>query len=353
MKAAVYYGPEAIRVGDVPDPTIDAGHQMLVAVKATSICGSDLHIYRGALDAIMNPGHSRTGHELCAEVLETGSDVTAFRPGDCVTIGYSCSCGDCYMCRAGETAHCETTGKAVYGFGDAFGDLNGTHAELMLLSYAQGHTLRLPAGLPEEAAVILSCNLPTALIANRLVDVQPGESVALIGCGPTGLMALDIVRHRGPGQLVALDPIPFRRQQAASRGALALDANAPDLIEQAMTLTSGRGFDKTIEMVGSRESFQTALSITRAGGTVSVNGVFCDEQFDLNLAQVTLQDLQLRINGFASVQPYMHDALRLIETGLIDPRSYFSHSFSLEQIDQAFSTFHHKREDALKVLIRP
>ena len=139
MKAAVYFGPEDIRCTDIGEPEIKHSHEMLVKVKATSICGSDLHLYRGSLDAIMDKGKSQTGHELVGEVLETGKSVSGFQTGDRVTMAYSCSCGECYMCNVGQTAHCETTRKGVYGFGVPFGNMNGTHAELMTIPYADAH----------------------------------------------------------------------------------------------------------------------------------------------------------------------------------------------------------------------
>lgn len=162
MKAAIYFGPEDIRCTDISAPEIKHPHEILVKVKAASICGSDLHLYRGTLDAIMDNGKSQTGHELVGEVLETGNSVDRFQAGDRVTMAYSCSCGECYMCNAGQTAHCETTQKGVYGFGVPFGNLNGTHAELMTIPYADAHALKIPETVTDAAAVTLSCNLTSA-----------------------------------------------------------------------------------------------------------------------------------------------------------------------------------------------
>ncbi len=140
----------------------------------------------------MEKGVSQTGHELCGEVLEIGSNISKFKVGDRVAMAYSCSCGDCYMCDCGQTAHCETTQKAVYGFGVPFGNLNGTHTQEMILHHAEGHTIIIPDNISDASALTLSCNLPSAVIANELVNIQVGEKVAIIGAGPTGLMALDI-----------------------------------------------------------------------------------------------------------------------------------------------------------------
>jgi alcohol dehydrogenase len=353
LKAAVYFGPHDIRCTHIPDSTLSADHEVLVKVAATSICGSDLHLYRGALDPIMVKGKSQTGHELVGEVLDVGKSVGRFKRGDRISMAYSVSCGHCYMCAVGQTAHCETTQKAVYGFGAPFGDLNGTHAETIVLPHADGHAIKIPKEIPDGAALTLSCNLPSAVIANQLADIRPGEKVALIGCGPTGLMALDIALHRGAGGIVAFDTVPHRLALAAQKGAIALDSSAEGWREKALELTSGRGFDKIIEMVGYPETLQMSLDLARPGATIAALGVFCDSTFNLNLADVFLRDITLHMNGFGNVQPVMWEALRMMERGVIRPQDYFSHTFALTDIHKAFSTFSEKSDGALKMLIRP
>lgn len=353
MKAAVYFGARDIRCVEIPDASIAKEHEMLVKVNATSICGSDLHLYRGALDPIMVKGESQTGHELIAEVLDVGPRVSRFARGDRISMAYSASCGECYMCRVQQTAHCETTKKSVYGFGVPFGNLNGTHAEALVIPHADAHAIKVPAGIPDGAALTISCNLPSAYIANRLADIQPGESVAIVGCGPTGLMALDIALHRGPGKVVALDKVAYRLQIAMNKGAVAIDAGAVDWKERALAECGGRGFDKVIEVVGYPETLQMCIDLVRPGGTIAAVGVFTDQTFNLNLADVFLRDISLHMNGFANVQPYMWDALRLLEKGVVNPQEYFSHTFALNEIDKAFSTFSEKKSGAMKMLIRP
>lgn len=353
MKAAVYYGPEQIRATEIPDPSISADHEMLVKVIATSICGSDLHLYRGALDPIMEKGKSQTGHELLGEVLEVGSRVGRFKKGDRVSMAYSCSCGHCYMCEVGQTAHCETTNKAIYGFGVPFGNLNGTHAEAMVIPHADAHTVHVPKSIPDAAGLTLSCNLPSAIIANELADIQVGESVALVGCGPTGMMTLEIALQRGPGRVVVLDKVAHRLDVARQKGVVAIDASQPDWKDKALAECGGRGFDKVIEVVGYPETLQMCLDIVRPGGTVAAIGVFTDGAFNLNLADVFLRDITVHMNGFANVQPYMWKGLRLLERGVVKPEQYFSHTFALADIDRAYATFHTKCDNAMKVLIRP
>jgi len=354
MKAAIYYGPKKIEVGEVSDAAIDAEGSILVEVLGTSICGSDLHLYRGAFDGIMKGGHSQTGHELVGTVVDVGAAVGRFRKGDRVTMAYSCSCGECYMCNVGQTAHCETTGKAVYGFGTAFGDLNGTHAEALVLHHADAHVLKVPSEVSEAAAITLSCNLPTAVIANRLLGVVPGEKVAVVGCGPTGLMALDLLMKNGAAQVVyALDSVPHRLSLAESKGAVPVNIDDADWLAETLDSIGGRGFDRVIEMVGSGQALQSCLDLIRAGGTIAALGVFPEDSFNLVLADVFLRDISLHMNGFANVQPFMWESLRLIEGGVVEPSEYFTHEFRLDDIDKAFATFDGKVDGANKMMIRP
>jgi alcohol dehydrogenase len=301
----------------------------------------------------MERGKSQTGHELIGEVLQVGRSVGRFKPKDRVSMGYSVSCGHCYMCEVGQTAHCETSNKAVYGFGVPFGSLNGTHAEAVVLPHADGHAMKIPASIGDAAAVTLSCNLPSAIIANRFADLRAGESLALVGCGPTGMMALDLALARGPGRVVVLDKLEGRLAIARKKGATAIDITQDGWKERALAETGGRGFDKVIEVVGLPESLKMSLELVRAGGTVSAIGVFCDNSFNLDLADVFLRNISLHMNGFANVQPDMWEALRLMERGVIDAESYFSHTFALTEIARAFDIFHHKKDGAMKMLIRP
>ena len=353
MRTAIYYGPQDVRCGEKPEPEINESHQVLVEVDATSICGSDLHVYRGALDAMLEPGHSQIGHELIAHVREVGRGVGKFKAGDRISMAYSCSCGECYMCEVGQTAHCETTQKAVYGFGVPFGVLNGTHTEALILPHADGHAIKVPDAIDHASALTLSCNLPSAIIANKLADIQPGENVAIIGCGPTGLLTMDIALGKSAGQLVCIDQLDYRLSIAEKKGATIINSSNENWKEQALAHTNGRGFDKVIEVVGYPETLQMCLDIIRPGGTIAAIGVFCDQDFNLVLADVFLRDISLHMNGFANVQPYMWEGIRLMERGVINPSEYFSHTYTLDHIDQAFSTFYEKSDHALKMLIKP
>lgn len=353
MKAAVYFGPQDVRVQTVPDPILREPGSVIVKVQATSICGSDLHLYRGTMDGIMEKGHSRLGHELCGQVIEVGRDVQTLVPGDRVSMAYSASCGQCWMCLHGMTAHCLTTQKAVYGFGKAFGDLNGTQAEYMEIPYADAHTVKIAPSLSDEMALLLSCNMPSALIAATLLDIQPGDTVGIVGLGPTGMMALALARSRTDAAIMAFDPLGYRREWASSHfQAAALSGNPGDR-EVVMEETQHRGLDKVIEAVGTPQSLELSLSIVRPGGTVAAMGVFTDAAWPLNLADVFLRDISLHMHGFANVYPFMEEAQLILSQHTVDLTGLFTHEFSLDDTSEAYEIFSGKQDHVMKVVIRP
>ena len=353
MRAAVYFGPKDIRTIDVDDPKITAPHQMLVKVRATSICGSDLHIWRGTLDQAMGKGKSGLGHELSGEVIDKGADVSRFQKGDRVAMAYSASCGECFQCRANNTAHCETTKSAVYGFGVGFGDLNGTQADFMVLPYADTHTLKVDPELSDAEVLCLSCNLPTAVLANKLAEIKIGDSLAIVGLGPTGMMALELAVQRGPGKIFAFDRVKHRRDVARHRYGVEVLEPGETGIATVKEATGGRGVDRVIEMVGSGDSFDLSLALARPGATIAALGVFTDMEHNINLLDVFFRDLSLHMRGFASVWPQMWEAHRMIKEGRVNLEQMFTHKFTLEQTDKAYQIFGNKADNVQKVLITP
>ncbi len=353
MKATVYFGPRDVRVQDVADATLSGADSVIVKVLATSICGSDLHLYRGTLDGIMDRGHSRLGHELCGEVVEVGNRVQTLRPGDRISMAYSASCGECWMCQHGMTAHCLTTHKGVYGFGSTFGDLNGTQAEYMEIPYADGHTIKIDPEVNDEMGLLLSCNLPTAVNALALTDIQPTDFVGVVGLGPTGMMALELAHGHTEMPIMAFDPLGYRRDLAAQHCQAHVFRGEEDGHAAVMAATEGRGLDKVIEAVGTAQSLSLALSLLRPGGTLAGMGVFTDNEFSLNLADVFLRDISVHMHGFANVYPYMREAQRLLRDHVVDLNGIFTHRFSLESTSEAYRMFADRTENVMKVVITP
>ncbi|CAB3394521.1 alcohol dehydrogenase catalytic domain-containing protein [Kyrpidia spormannii] len=353
MKAAVYKGIRDVGIREKDMPTIQHPDDVIIRVQRTSICGSDLYIYRGDLHETMAPGESGLGHEMVGTVVEVGPSVTRYRVGDRITAAYSVSCGSCPSCRLGMTAHCETTNKAVYGFGRAFGNLEGAQAEYLRIPHAEAHTERVPETISDDQAIFLSCNLPAAITGVENAQIQLGDYVGVVGLGTTGQLALRLAANRGAARLFALDRVPARLAKAAQVGAQTIPVSDPNCVEQVWELTAGHGLDVVIEAAGQRDAFDLALQLLRPGGTYSGLGVYVGGGHPLNIGDVFLRDLRIFTYGFDNTRGHMWPAIRLIERGVIDPATLITHRFTLDQIADAYRLFDQAEDGVIKVAVHP
>ncbi len=356
MRAAVYQGPRTVTIENVPDPTIEEPSDLIVKTTVASMCGSDLYLFNGEVADLVAPGHTTLGHEICGEVIEVGSAVTQFAVGDRVTFPYSASCGRCETCLAGQTAHCLTTGSAIYGFGTAFGDLGGSQAEYVRVPLADGHLEHVPDSIADDAAPFLSCNLPSAAIAVHTAGIEPTDTVALVGCGPTGLLALDLLRRRTGAAVFALDPVAYRRERAEQLGAIALDANPHAIdasIQTILDATNGLGVHKVVEFAGRGAGFDLAVKVARPGATISGGGVYLERDHPAPLFDMFFKNLRLCLNGFANVKPAQWQAMRLVESKVIDPTAVVTHRVKLDEFPAAATQFAEREPGFLKMLITP
>lgn len=353
MRAAVYHGPYDLRIEDVKDASIEQPGDAVVKTLVSSMCGSDLYLYGGEAEPLVVPGSTVLGHEITAEVVEVGAGVGRLKVGDRVTFPYSVTCGTCFSCREGQTAHCETTGKAVYGFGPAFGDLVGSHAEYVRVPMADLNLDVIPADIADDAGIFLSCNLPAAVIATDAAEIGPADVVGVLGCGPSGLLAIELAALHSPRKILAFDKLPYRLAAAEARGATAVNVDTDDVAAIVAEATGGRGVDKVIEFVGRGAAFAMAISIARPGAIVSGGGVFLEQDYPVSLYEMYLKNLQLKLNGFANAKMGQWRATRLLQSGKIDPTALLSHSVSLEEFPAAAASFGHREEGVFKLAIRP
>lgn len=353
MRAAVYHGAYDLRVEDVKDARIEQPDDVVVKTICSSMCGSDLYLYGGEAEALVVPGATVLGHEITAEVVEVGSSVGRLHVGDRVTFPYSVTCGSCFSCREGQTAHCETTAKAVYGFGPAFGDLSGSHAELVRVPMADLNLDVVPEDISDEAGLFLSCNLPAAVIAVDAAEVGPADVVAVIGCGPTGLLAVELAALRSPRTILALDRLPYRLAAAEARGATSINIDTDDVAAVVAEATGGRGVDKVIEFVGRGPAFAMAVSLARPGAIISGGGVFLEQDYPVSLYEMYLKNLQIKLNGFANAKMGQWRATRLLQSGKIDPTALLSHRITLAELPAAAAAFGHRDDGVFKLAIRP
>lgn len=354
MRAAVYHGPGDVRVEDVPDARIEDPRDVLVKTLAASMCGSDLYLYQGEVEQMVDPGRTTLGHEIGGEVVEVGDAVARFTPGDRVTFPYSVSCGTCFFCRVGQTLHCETSGKAIYGYGVAFGDLGGSQAEYVRVPLADSHLEHVPADIDDETAVFLSCNLPAAMIAVDAAQIEPTDRVGVIGCGPTGLLALELARQRTRRPIVAFDKVAGRLAWAKEAGAQTVNVSGETGVDDLVgEMTDGRGLDKVIEFAGRGDAFNLAVSLTRPGGVISGGGVYLEQDHPVSLFDMFFKNLQIRLNGFANAKMGQWRAMQLVLHGVIDPKTVVSHRVSLADFPEAAAGFSARDDGFLKVLIFP
>jgi len=292
VKAMVYQGPGSRAWKQVPDPVIVDPTDVVVRIDTTTICGTDLHILKGDVPAVTQG--RILGHEGVGTVAEVGSAVSTVAVGDRVIISCISACGSCSYCHQGLYAHC-LADEGASGIGWIFGHLiDGTQAELVRVPFADNSLYRVPEGVSDEAAVMLSDILPTGFeIGVRYGRVKPGDVVAVVGAGPVGLASMMTAGLYGAARVIALDLDANRLEQAGSFGATdAVNSGDEDWVEQVLARTDGLGVDVAIEAVGVPATFEACLAIVRPGGSVANVGVH-GASVELPLQDLWIKDLSI------------------------------------------------------------
>ncbi len=351
MKATVFHGPRDVRVETVSDPKINAPTDAIVRITRAAICGSDLHCYHGRDQAA--PGFV-FGHEGVGVVEEVGSGVRRIRKGQRVVIACVVSCGDCFFCRRGQPSQCVETGAPVFGFGKNYagklGDIGGCQAQAVTVPCADYTCYPLPDEVDDDRAVFLADILPTSFFGALNGDIRPGDTVAVLGCGPVGLCAVMSAGLFGPAEIIAIDSIPYRLELAKKMGATPV--TIAEANQKILDKTDGRGADVVIEAVGSVPSMDAAFGYVRGGGTVSVIGVVGAVTYAFPMGLAFMKDLTLRV-GLANMRNHIPHLARLVEKGRIDPKPLISHTLPLSETPRGYQIFDARTEGALKVLIKP
>ena len=343
MKALVYLGPNKKSLEDRPKPLIISPTDAIVKITKTTICGTDLHILKGDVPSCA-PGRI-LGHEGVGIVDAVGSAVTAFKVGDPVLISCISACGKCANCRRQMYSHCSTGGWILGN------SIDGTQAEFVRIPHADMSLYAIPAGVDEEALVMLSDILPTALECGVLNGrVQPGGTVAIVGSGPIGLAALLTAQFYSPAEIIMIDLDDGRLAVAKRFGATATinstDGKAADAV---MKLTAGLGVDTAIEAVGVPTTFELCQQIVAAGGHIANIGVH-GVKVDLHLESLWDRNVTITTRLVDAVSTPM--LLKTLCSHKLDPKPLITHRFKLEHILDAYDTFARAAEThALKVLI--
>lgn len=349
MKALVYGGPGEKSWTDVPDPKIQNPSDVIVKVDTTTICGTDLHILKGDVPAV-EKGRV-LGHEGVGTITETGSSVTSLKVGDRVIISCIKSCGHCSNCKTGLYSHC-LGDEGMSGIGWIFGHLiDGTQAEYVRVPYAENSLHRLPEGVSDEQAVMLSDILPTGFeIGVQYGRVKPGDVVAVVGAGPVGLAAIATAGLYGAASIIALDLDANRLAKAKEFGATeTVLSSANDWKEQVLALTDGQGVDVAIEAVGIPATFSMCTEIVRPGGNVANVGVH-GKPVELHVENLWIQNINISMGLVnANTTPML---LKLVAQKKITAEKFATHHFTFDQFMDAYDTFSRAAEtNALKVVI--
>lgn len=345
MKGLIYRDAFDIEYADAPEPTAEDNRSAIVKVTACGICGSDLHIYQGH-GFSDEPGYC-VGHEAVGEVVETGSAVSRFKSGDKVMISAAVGCGTCRSCMAGKVTHCETRGGRCYGLNHG---LQGVQAEYAMVPVADFGLANIPDGVSEDQALMLTDNLPTAWFGLKNADIQPGDRVAIVGCGPIGLMAVQGAFVMGASEVFAIDLVAERLAMAETLGATGLSSN--EAVAMIAERTSGRMADRVVECVGADSAIELSLKLARSAGTVSFIGVNQNMAFKFPMALAFVKGLTFR-TGTCSVPEHWRELTSLIQAGKLTPEMTISHQMKLEEGAEAYRLFNARENGALKMVLRP
>lgn len=349
MKALVYHGPGDKRWEEVPDPTILAPTDAIVAIDATTICGTDLHILKGDVPAV-TPGRV-LGHEGVGTITAVGQAVSTLAVGDRVILSCISSCGRCDYCKSGVPSHClDPEGES--GIGWIFGHLiDGTQAEYVRVPFAENSVYKLPANVTDAEGVLLSDILPTGHeIGVQYGQVKPGDVVAVVGAGPVGLAAILTAGLYSPAAIIAIDLDPNRVDQARAFGATdGVVASNADWADQVFSLTDGLGVDVAIEAVGIPATFDMCLRIVRPAGTLANVGVH-GRPVELALDRLWISNITMTMGLVNATTTAM--LLKMVAAKKLDARPFVSHEFALSDIASAYDVFSRAQDTgALKVIL--
>jgi len=331
-------------VQERPAPELESRDDAIVAIEASGICGSDLHIYHGRVK--IEPGFT-IGHEFVGTVLAVGEDVTRVGVGDRVLGCYHSACGSCFFCMRGAYHKCDR--MRVFGHGELLGALQGTQAEQALVPMANMTLRTVPAGVPDDVALFAGDVMGTGYHAIAESGAKPGDSVAVLGLGPVGLCAVQVAIASGAGPVFAIDTVEDRLDVARRFGAtpVHLTEDSPrDVIRRG---TEGRGVDASVDAVGHPDALDLAIRLARKAATVVAIGVYA-EPCQVHMGLVWIKALGLK-TGHANVIGHVDRVLAMIASGSLDPAALVTHHMALDDAPEAYAIY--DRREALKIVLQP
>lgn len=388
MKAAVIHGPGNVTCDTVDDPILKDDRDIILKVTSTAICGSDLHIYSGG---IPQPRPMVLGHEFMGIVEETGKAITNLRVGDRVVVPFPIACGGCFFCNHDLPVHCTHSneenygpegglltekGGALFGYTDLYGGYDGGQAQYVRVPYADYGPRKVPDDLTDEQVLFLTDIFPTGYTGIDWGNVRGGESVAIFGSGPVGIMAAKSAILRGAAKVMIVDTLRYRLDKAAIAASgvdtILWNDGAKDVVRQIRELTEGRGADVCVDAVGfepernlldrakavvnfekgSVKVLEACMSAVRRGGIVSVLGVYPVSYDNFPIGQFFDKGIILK-GGQAPAHKYIDELLGYVTEKKVKLDDIITHRLPLTDIEHAYSIFKKREDDCVKVVLNP
>ena len=389
MRALTWHGTHNVRVDSVPDPELINPRDAILKITSTAICGSDLHLYDGVIPGVA-PGDV-LGHEFMGEVVETGKDST-LKKGQRVVVPFTISCGGCFHCQIKQYSACENSNPAekqdmsatlyghpmaaLFGYSHLTGGYSGGQAEYVRVPFSDVGPIVIPDHLEDEKVLFLSDILPTGWMGAENAEIQHDDTVAVWGCGPVGLFAIQSAIVMGASKVIAIDHYPHRLELAKQLGAEVIDFRTTNVREALMEMSGGIGCDAVIDAVGMEahgfaidnmidiakqkvgigadraSALKQAILAVRPGGRVSIPGVYGGMTDKFPLGALMEKGLQVR-SGQTHVQRYTKDLLAKIEDGTLDTTFLISHRLPLEDAARGYKCFREEQDSWTKVILKP
>ncbi len=389
MRALTWQGKQDVRVETVDDPEIVNPRDAIIKVTSTAICGSDLHLYDGVIPGVI--AGDVLGHEFMGEVVETGPQST-LQKGQRVIVPFTISCGSCFHCNRDEYSACDNSNPVekqelsaplyghpmagLFGYSHMTGGYAGGQAEYVRVPFSDVGPLVIPDHLEDDKVLFLTDILPTGWMAAENADIQPDDTVAVWGCGPVGLFAIQSAKVMGAAKVIAIDHYPHRLELARQMGAETVNFRTTNVHEALMEMSGGIGVDAVIDAVGMEahgfaidnifdvvkqkvgigadraHALRQAILAVRRCGRVSIPGVYGGMADKFPLGALMEKGLQVR-TGQTHVQRYTRDLLAKIEDGTLDTTFLISHRLPLEDAAEGYRNFHDQQNSWTKVVLKP
>jgi threonine dehydrogenase-like Zn-dependent dehydrogenase len=389
MRALTWHGRHDVRVDTVDDPEIINPRDAIIKITATAICGSDLHLYDGYIPTMQSG--DILGHEFMGEVVEIGPKST-LKKGQKVVVPFTIACGSCYHCGKHQYSACDNGLPAdnqdiaqtlygqpmagLFGYSHMTGGYAGGQAEYVRVPFSDVGPIVIPEGIDDEKVLFLSDILPTGWMAAENADIEPGDTVAVWGCGPVGLFAVQSAFLMGAERVIAIDHFPRRLELAKKFGAETINFEDSAVYDALMEMTGGIGPDAVIDSVGLEahgffvdnvidqikkstflgtdrtHAIRQAIYACRKGGRVSMPAVYGGFVDKFPLGAFMEKGLTLK-TGQTHVQHYLPGLLAAILEEKIDTTFLISHRLSLEEAPQGYKMFHDNQNEVTKVVLKP